>query len=219
MKVTDAVKRRMSARAFRPDPVDGETVRDLLEAAARSPSGGNVQPWNVHAVTGEPLAELLAMVREHGPDAAPGYQIYPENLWEPHRSRRYQIGEAMYNTLGIAREDKKGRLTQLARNAELFGAPVGIFVFVDRRMGSPQWSDLGMYLQTLMLLAVERGLDTCAQEYWAMYSQKIERFFNTPEEQMLFCAVALGKRDESAPINTLSAPRAPFDEWASLRGF
>lgn len=219
MNVTDAVKRRMSARAFRPDPIAADTVRDLLETAARSPSGGNVQPWNVHALTGEPLAELLALVREQGPDAAPGYQIYPDNLWEPHRSRRYQIGEAMYNTLGIAREDKKGRLTQMARNAELFGAPVGMFVFVDRRMGSPQWSDLGMYLQTLMLLAVERGFDTCAQEYWALYSSKVERFFGVPEEQMLFCAVALGKRDETAPINTLVAPRAPFDEWASLRGF
>lgn len=219
MQVSEAVKRRMSVRAFRPDPVPADVVRGLIEDAARAPSGGNVQPWNIHALTGAPLAELLDIVSKEGPDAAPGYQIYPDNLWEPHRTRRFQIGEMMYSTLGIPREDKAGRLTQLARNAQLFGAPVGIFCFIDRRMGSPQWSDLGMYLQTLMLLAVERGLDTCAQEYWAMYSQKVERFFNVPEEQMLFCAIALGHRDETAAINSLHAPRAPFDEWASLRGF
>lgn len=219
MHVSDAVKRRMSVRAFRPDPVPANLVRELLETSARAPSGGNVQPWNVHALAGEPLAELLALVRENGPDAAPGYQIYPDNLWEPYRSRRFQVGEAMYATLNIARDDKKSRLQQLARNAELFGAPVGAFVFIDRKMGPPQWSDLGMYLQTLMLLAVEHGLDTCPQEYWAMYSNTVERFFNVPEDQMLFCAVALGKRDDAAAINGLDAARAPFEEWGSLRGF
>lgn len=209
----------MSVRAFRPDPVPAEVVRGLLEDAARAPSGGNVQPWNVRAVTGAPLADLLRIVREEGPDPEPGYRIYPDNLWEPHRTRRFQIGELMYGAMGIPREDKAARLAHLARNAELFGAPVGVFVFIDRRMGPPQWSDLGMYVQTLMLLATERGLDTCAQEYWAIYSKKVERFFNMPEELMLFCGVALGHRDETAAVNTLQSPRAPFEEWGALVGF
>lgn len=219
MQVSEAVRRRMSARAFRPDPIPGDVVLGLLELAARAPSGGNVQPWRVHALTGAPLAELIAQASANGPDAEMAYEVYPENLWEPFRSRRFQIGEALYASINIPREDKPGRLRQLARNGELFGAPVGIFVFIDRKMGPPQWSDLGMYLQTLMLLATERGLDTCAQEYWARFANTIERFVDLPEDQMLFCGLALGYRDDSAPINTLDAPRAPFAEWGKMHGF
>ncbi len=219
MNVSEAVKRRISVRAFRPDPVPGEVVRTLLEQAARAPSGGNLQPWLVHAIAGEPLKQLLELARSKGPDAAPGYTVYPENLWEPYRTRRFRNGEQLYASISIPREDKAARLRQLAKNAELFGAPVGIFVFVDRKMGAPQWADLGMYLQTLMLLAVEHGLDTCPQEYWARYSSLVERFFDVPGDQMLFCGVALGHRDDTAPINQWRTERAPFDEWIQLRGF
>ncbi|GHE60239.1 NADH dehydrogenase [Camelimonas fluminis] len=219
MHVSEAVRRRMSVRAFRPDPVPADIVRELLELSARAPSGGNVQPWHVHALTGAPLAELIDLANENGADPEPAYDVYPHNLWEPYRTRRFQIGEALYASIGIPREDKPGRLRQLARNGMLFGAPVGVFVFIDRKMGPPQWSDLGMYLQTLMLLATERGLDTCPQEYWARFANTIERFVNAPEDRMLFCGVALGYRDEAAPINTLDAPRAPFAEWGQMHGF
>lgn len=219
MNVSEAVKRRTSVRAFRPDPVSGEVVRELIEQAARAPSGGNLQPWRVQAIAGEPLKQLLELARSKGPDPASGYTVYPENLWEPYRTRRFRNGEQLYASISIPREDKAARLRQLAKNAELFGAPVGIFVFVDRKMGAPQWADLGMYLQTLMLLAVERGLDTCPQEYWARYSTLVERFFEIPDDQMLFCGTALGYRDETAPINQWRADRAPSDEWVRLRGF
>lgn len=219
MRVSEAVKRRMSVRAFRPDPVPADVVRELLENAARAPSGGNVQPWHVHALAGEPLAELVALARDNGADPETAYEVYPESLWEPYRTRRFQIGEALYASIDIPREDKPARLRQLARNGELFGAPVGIFVFIDRKMGPPQWADLGMYLQSLMLLATERGLDTCPQEYWARFANTIEGFVKAPEDRMLFCGVALGYRDDSAPINTLEAPRAPFEEWAQMHGF
>lgn len=219
MNVSQAVAQRISVRAFRPDPVAGALVREILEAAARAPSGGNLQPWRVHALTGAPLEALKARVRENPFGETPEYDVYPANLWEPLRTRRYQCGEDLYATIGIPRDDKAARLTQLAKNGELFGAPVGLFFSLDRRVGPPQWSDVGMLMQTIMLLAVERGLATCAQEYWARYPQTLTEVLTLPEDHMIFSGMALGYADQTAPINTLRTRRDPFEVWGEMRGF
>ena len=221
MDVTEAVDKRISVRAFKPDPVPVEIVREILQAAHRAPSGGNLQPWRVYALAGEPLAALktAAVAKMAQGGEAPEYDVYPENLWEPLRTRRYQCGEDLYATIGIPREDKPARLRQLARNCELFGAPVGMFFAFDRKVGPPQWSDVGMFMQTIMLLAVERGLDTCAQEFWARLPQTVGAALNLPEREMLFSGMALGWRDENAPINTLRTRRDPFDAFATMMGF
>lgn len=219
MNVSQAVAQRISVRAFRPDPVPGALVREVLEAAARAPSGGNLQPWRVHALTGAPLEALKARVRENPFGETPEYDVYPANLWEPLRTRRYQCGEDLYATIGIPREDKAARLAQLAKNGELFGAPVGLFFSLDRKVGPPQWSDVGMLMQTIMLLAVERGLATCAQEYWARYPQTLAEVLNLPADHMIFSGMALGYADETAPINTLRTRRDPFEVWGEMLGF
>lgn len=223
MNVADAVESRMSCRAFLPTPVPAATVRGILDAARRSPSGGNLQPWRVYALAGEPLAQLLAQVRgklfSHPRGEGAEYSIYPQNLGEPYRSRRFKCGEDMYATIGVPREDKPARLRQFAQNYAFFGAPVGLFFYIDRQMGPPQWADLGMYMQTVMLLARERGLHTCPQEAWSVWYPTIGAFLQVPPELMLFSGMALGHRDESAPINRLRTDRAPVEEFAELRGF
>lgn len=219
MDVSEAVERRISVRAFRPDPVPGAVVREILQAAARAPSGGNLQPWRVYALAGQPLADFKAIAAANPMGEAPEYDIYPPNLWEPFRTRRFECGEDLYATLGIPREDRPARLRQLARNGDFFGAPVGLFICVDRKVGPPQWSDLGMYMQTLMLLAVERGLDTCAQEYWSRYPKTVAAFVGLPDDHMVFSGMALGYRDEAHPINSLRTRRDPFEAWAEMRGF
>jgi nitroreductase len=223
VNVTDALASRMSCRAFLPDAVPEATVRSILDAARQAPSGGNLQPWRVYALTGAPLAELLAAVRAKMPTHPRGdgseYDIYPAALWEPYRSRRFKCGEDLYATIGVARDDKFGRLLQFARNYEFFGAPVGMFFCLDRRMGPPQWSDVGMYMQSVMLLAREHGLHTCAQEAWSVWHRTVGEFLRLPPELLLFAGMALGYRDESAPINRLRTDRAPLGEFAELRGF
>lgn len=219
MDVAQAVRERVSVRAFKPDMPPAALVRGILEDAARAPSGGNLQPWRVHALAGEPLARLKSIVAAEPPQDEPAYDIYPPNLWEPYRSRRFQNGEDLYATIGIPREDKAARLRQMAKNAEFFGAPIGIFLSIDRRLGPPQWADLGIYMQTVMLLATAQGLDTCAQEYWASRSRPVAQFLNLPEEQTLFGAIALGWRDPQAPINRMRSRREPFEAWAEMRGF
>ena len=219
LNVTEAVAGRVSIRAFKPETPPAETLREILQAAARAPSGGNLQPWRVYALAGAPLGELKAKVAANPFGEPPEYDVYPPNLWDPFRTRRFQNGEDLYRTIEIPREDKPARLRQLAKNGELFGALVGLFFCLDRKLGPPQWSDLGMYMQTVMLLATERGLDTCAQEYGARYPQTLAQLLNLPEDHMVFSGMALGWRDETAPINTLRSSRDPFETWAELRGF
>ncbi len=214
MNVVDAVNARLSVRQFLPTAVSDDQLRSLLSDASRSPSGGNVQPWRMYVVNGDSLTRMREFLTTQPPVEEPEYEIYPKSISEPYRTNRFTIGEQMYATLGIAREDKPGRLRQFAHNNDFFSAPAAMFCFIDRQMGPPQWSDLGMFLQTFMLLAVENGLATCAQEYWSVRHKAVSTFVGAPENEMLFCALAIGYADTSAPINSLRSERMPVDEWA-----
>ncbi len=218
MDVSEAVRRRMSVRAFLDKPVDGAVVRDILDTAKAAPSGGNLQPWRVFALGGETLAQFKALIAAT-PMEEPQYEVYPANLWEPFRTRRFECGEDLYAAIDIPRQDRPARLRQLARNTLFFGAPVGVFFCIDRKLGPPQWSDLGMYMQTVMLLAVERGLDTCPQEFWARYPLTVGQFLGLPDDHMVFSGMALGYRDEDHPINAWRTRRDPFEAWCEMRGF
>ncbi|MEM9133893.1 MAG: nitroreductase [Actinomycetota bacterium] len=213
MNVSEAVRKRKSIRSFLPDPVDDAVIVELLESAARAPSGGNVQPWRIYVLNGVTMTRFKEVVAGSKP-GAPEYPIYPEKLWEPYRTNRFELGERMYEKLGIPRDDKAARFAHLARNYEFFGAPAAIFCFIDRGMGSAQWSDLGMFLQTFMLLATEAGLDTCPQEAWAPWAEVVQEFVKAPEDEMLFCGVALGTADPEAAVNGLESPRMPLERWA-----
>ena len=215
MQVSEAVALRKSVRQFTDEPVTDDTLRELLTLAARSPSGGNVQPWRIYVVNGESMTRFRDYIADR-PIEAGEYDIYPANLWEPYRTNRFELGEAMYSSLGIGREDKAGRFEQFARNGDFFGAPAALFCYVDRGMGRPQWSDLGMFLQTLMLVAQEAGLDTCPQEYWSVRHGAVTEFVGAPDNEMLFCGMAIGHADANAPVNSLVSERMPLDQWATF---
>ena len=221
--VTEAVLGRRSTRAFLPRPVDRETIGELLETASRAPSGGNLQPWHVHVLAGEPLGALKAAVRsgfELGSARAEmELAVYPSPLPEPYRTRRHRSGEALYGTLGIPREDRPARTAQFTRNFEAFGAPVVLFLSLGRIFDRPQWAHLGMFMQNLMLLAQERGLATCPQEAWAAAHGIVAEHIALPPERILYCGLALGYADEAAPINGLRTERAPLADFATFAGF
>lgn len=220
VSVREAVAARRSVRGFLPDPVPIGTLRRIAIEAARAATGGNLQPWHVDIVTGDALAELKAIMATRvagGIAETPGYVIYPPGLDGRYDQRRRAVGELLYGHLGIPREDKAGRRAWFARNFQLFGAPAAYFITVDRRMGPPQWADLGLYLQALMLLAVDAGLATCAQEAWAIYPDTVGKFLAIPPERLLFCGVAIGREDPADPANRTRAERAPADEWLTVR--
>lgn len=222
MKVSEAVARRYSARAFLDRPVDPAVVRGILDRARQSPSGGNLQPWYVDVVSGRPLRKLIGKVRRaallNPRGETPEYDVYPPDLHEPYRSRRFQCGEELYAALGIPREDKPARLRQFAKNLEGFGAPVVLFFSIERRMGRNQWAHLGMFMQTIMLLAVEAGLDTCPQESWSAFHSRVAKFLDLPEDRMFYCGMALGYADPDDPVNRWRTGRAPLEEFARFFG-
>ena len=223
MDVSEAVLSRRSIRAFLNRPVDPAVLRRVLERAQRAPSGGNVQPWNAVVLTGDPLVRLQAAIAEAVPQGRAGrsmeYDIYPRGLDGAYEDRRVGVGEAMYAALSIARDDRAGRQAQFAENFRGFGAPVLMLVHTPRTMGPPQWSDIGMWLQTVMLLLREDGLDSCPQESWAMYGRQVREAAQVPEDHIFFCGLAIGHRDPDAPVNTFDVPRARLSEAVRFEGF
>jgi len=222
MNVTEAIRSRHSTRAFKDLPVPRQLVEEILDIARWAPSGGNLQPWHVYVVAGKARERLISAVARLLPAHPLGlqaeYHVYPPSLKEPYRSRRFKVGEDMYASIGVLREDRSGRLRQFARNWEFFGAPVGIFFTLDRDMQQGQWSDLGMFIQNIMLLARERGLDTCAQESWAAWHEVVRKELDIPAEQILFCGMALGYADTQAAINRLETEREPVEDFARFLG-
>ena len=213
MDVTEAVDSRKSIRAFLDKAVDDPLIKELLEKSSRAASGGNLQPWKIYVINGKTMNSFHKFQSEWTEPETPAYAIYPENLKEPYKTSRYEVADDMYSLLGIEREDKEARFKQVLKNYEFFGAPAAFFCFVDRQMGRPQWSDLGMFLQTFMLLAREAGLDTCPQEAWAMKQESVTAFVEAPDELMLFCGMAIGYQDESEKVNELRTSRRPIEDW------
>ena len=215
METRDAVRRRRSTRAFLDTPVEDSLIEDLLEISARAPSGGNVQPWKIFVVNGDAMTRFRTFIADRPPESA-GYEIYPQGLWEPHRTARFELGEQMYATIDIPRADRASRLAQMAKNFDFFGAPAAFFCFIDKRMGPPQWSDLGMFLQTFMLGAVDIGLDTCPQEAWTSYTEAVTEFVGAGDELLLFCGMAIGYEDPDHAINSLRAERLGVADFATF---
>lgn len=221
--VSAAINSRFSCRAFLDKPVSEEDVKYIVETATRAPSGGNLQPWHIYVVQGEARQKLVDEVAEKAmanPTGEGGdYLIYPPKLKSPYSDRRFDVGERMYETMGVSRDDKAARFAWLASNFTFFNAPVGMFFALDKQMQEGQWSDMGMLIQTMSLLARERGLHSCPQEAWSLWTPTIKKFFNMPDEMVFFCGMALGYADPDAPVNTLQSPRAPMDEVVTYLGF
>lgn len=220
MNVEDAVRNRISSRAFLDKPVSEADLRGLLEVARWSPSGGNCQPWHVYALSGASMtrfrAETAKAMAENPMGEEPEFPIYPPAIKEPYRTRRFECGEALYKAIDIPREDKLARLGQLARNYDFFGAPAAFFFALDRQMGPGQWAHLGMLMQTIALVAEEKGLGTCMQEAWMRRHGLIRSFFSVPDEMHVYCGIAVGYADKAAPINAWRTTRAPVDEIATF---
>ena len=223
MNVSEAVRRRRSIRRFLPDTPSLEILREVLDTARWAPSGSNIQAWRVIAISGDVRESVIRMALETQPDparnAADLYPIYPPNLWEPLRSRRYALAEDMYRALGIPRDDKAARLRHVAKNFEFFGAPVGLFFVIDRRLAHGQWAHLGMLIQTIALLLEERGLGCCMQEAWAAFRPELATMFKLAPEELVYCGMAVGYPDHSQPVNQFPRHRISVDELTEFRGF
>src|SRR5262245_57808803 len=218
MDVYEAVTSRRAVRGFTDRPVSVEVLERVLSAAAWAPSGSNLQPWNIFVVTGAPLAQLkkLAVERVAAGDAWDDreFQMYPPALKSPYGERRSTFGKERYSALGVAREDWEARSRAAIANWDCFGAPAALFCYIDRDLGLPQWADLGMYLQTVMLLLRCEGLDSCPQMAWSQVRETVAQIVSPPDELILFCGMSIGYEDPT--VSYARTGRAPLDETVAF---
>ncbi len=217
--ISDALETRITVRDFLDTPVPDDTLQAILSSAMRSPSGGNLQPWKVHVLRGEALARFteVSVARTlAGETEEPTFRAYPSPLWEPHRSWRYKLGEDMYALLGIPRDDKAARVRWFAENARFFGAPVGMIITGDKRLEMPQHMDIGIILQSIMLLAREHGLHTAPQGWWRNWTKAAHEQLDIDDGHHVLVGLALGYANPDAPVNSLRADRANVTEMVKI---
>ncbi|MGB7420014.1 MAG: nitroreductase [Erythrobacter sp.] len=219
MNVTDAVKSRRSVRQFLDKPVELETLRRVMDTARWAASGCNYQPWEASILTGQPLKELQAKITSTPPQQLE-YDWDAPKSEDAYKQRLHGISKGLFEALGIARDDGAARMAAMGRNATSFGAPAVMFVYFPRLMKEPQWSDTGMWLQTVALLLREEGLDSCFQEFMAYYADVIREHLGLDHDRyMFFCGMAIGYRDPDAPVNNFERERVPLEEHVRFIGF
>ena len=215
--VDEVLRGRHSVRGYLPRAVPRPLLREILEVAARAPSGTNMQPWRVHVLTGASRQSLVAATcaafdagdRSHRAE----YAYYPETFFDPYLGRRRQLGFALYGLLGIARGDTARMQAQHRRNFEFFDAPVGLMFSIDRRLALGSWLDYGMFLQNIMVAARARGLDTCPQAAWIDFHRIVSEVCSFDDNEQLVCGMALGYADPNASENSLASTRVAVDDF------
>ncbi len=210
MTVIEALLQRKSVRAFLDQEVEEEKINIILNAARHAPSGVNTQPWQVAVVMGDTKQKLQTQIEAQfraGIKAKPDYQYYPEKWLEPYKSRRLACGLQMYSTLNIEREDKAEQLDLWAANYRAFDAPAMLLFFIDGCMQKGSYIDYGMFLQSIMLVAVEQGLASCPQASIADYPEIIKTLLGYPQDTVLLCGMALGYEDKASRVNSYKTPR------------
>lgn len=216
LDVYEAVASRRSVRAFQDKPVPHETIVRVLEAARMAPSGCNYQPWEATVLTGEPLKALQDVLLASKEDDPLEYDFSAPGQVEKYRGRLSVLGAQMYGTMSIGREDTEMRELFARQNLTSFGAPVLLLAHFPKLMKEPQWSDVGMWLQTIMLLLRGEGLDSCPQEWMGLFGRTIKPHLGLSDDTMLFCGLAIGWRDPDHPVNAFERDRVPLSEQVTF---
>jgi nitroreductase len=219
MNVEDAIRNRSCHRAFLDKPVSRAIIQKILDIARFAPSGTNTQPWKVAIVTGnskQQISDAIIAARKQGSEPNPDYHYYPTQWIEPYKSRRFSCGMALYGALQIERQDTARRKAIWDLNYQFFGAPVGLFFYIDAVMDKGTYLDMGMFLQNVMLAARAQGLETCPQASLSEYPDIVRQHLQLNNDQIILCGLALGYSDYNNPINQYRTDREPvekFTQW------
>lgn len=219
MNVSEAIATRRSVRKYLPDPVSLSTIQKVFDKARWSPSGCNFQPWEGTVLAGQPLKDLQAKLVSAPRDDPLEYDWSIPDKVEKYLKRKQELGASMYGALGIKRDDTESRRNFVVENLKSYGAPALLVIYFPKMMEAPQWSDVGMWLQSVMLLLREEGLDSCPQELLGWYGRTIKAHLGLPDDYIVFCGLTIGKSDSEAPINTFERPRVPLSDQVKFVGF
>ena len=219
MNIKQLIESRYSVRSFLDKDVDFKKVKSILDTANSAPSGGNIQPWKVYVLGKNSKNELVTQALNNydtGVQEDIEYEIYPKPLAEEYKQRRSQCAADMYDALSIARDDIDTRLKQVRENFKFFGAPIGMIVTIDKSFAQNGWGHVGMFLQNLWLTAIDEGLGVCLQESWSIYPKTVKKVIDCPDNEMIWCGIAMGYPNNEDPINNYRTSRDSLDSFASF---
>lgn len=219
MKVSEAIKARRTIRGYKKEPVVQEVLKEILDIARYSPSNCNTQPWHFSVFSGDARDRLEAMVIDQiisGKQPAPAFEPGDKDLQGVYKDRQFQCAADYYGTMNIAREDKQKRQELMLKNWQFFGAPhVGV-LSMPATMNAVNALDVGIYLQSLMLLFTEYGIASCPQGALAFYPEPFFELGDIPEGNGIICGISFGYEDVDAHINTVHMPRAPLADTVNF---
>lgn len=219
MNLNELIKSRYSVRSFTDDTVDIETIREILEISSNAPSGGNIQPWKVYVVTDKTKEKLIKKALsnfDNGVQEKIEYDIYPRPLDEEYKRRRSECARDMYTALSIKQDDTELRLSQIRENFKFFGAPVGMIVTIDKAFAENGWGHVGMFIQNICLSAVDNDMGTCLQESWSIYPETVKDVLNIPDNEVVWCGIALGYPNKDHPINNYRTSRESIEKFVTF---
>ena len=219
MNIKEAIEKRFSVRAFTKEVPDIETIKAILKTAGTAPSGGNIQPWKVYVLSENAKNELSKKTLynfDNGVQEDIEYDIYPKPLADEYKKRRYECGADMYDALAIGKDDLDSRFKQIRENYNFFGAPLGMIITIDKSFGKNGWGHVGMFLENLWLSALDHGLGICLQESWSIYPKTVKEFTKHPDNEIVWCGVAVGYEDSSNPINQYRTKREDLDSFVKF---
>ena len=219
MNIKEAIEKRSSVRAFTKEVPDIETIKAILKTAGTAPSGGNIQPWKAYVLKENAKNELSKKTLynfDNGVQEDIEYDIYPKPLADEYKKRRYECGADMYNALAIGKDDLDSRFKQIRENYNFFGAPLGMIITIDKSFGKNGWGHVGMFLENLWLSAIDYGLGICLQESWSIYPKTVKEVTKHPDNEIVWCGVAVGYEDSSNPINQYRTKREDLDSFVKF---
>jgi nitroreductase len=221
MEVIDALNSRFTCRAFKQDPIKEETILKIMDAATRSPSWANTQPWEIFAAGGDVLERIRRAYMEYFANEEPVNPDVPlaDNWPAEHEKRMKELGIKRYQHLGISREDKHARNASWRLNFKLFGAPVVVYLCMDQSLREWSMFDLGSVSQSIMLAAQEYGVDSAPAVNLVVYPELIRKEIEIPKEMSIVMGIALGIKDNESQQNTFRSSRRSIENVVYLKGF
>ena len=219
MNIKEGIEKRFSVRAFTDEVPSMDTIKEILITANSAPSGGNIQPWKVYVLneeTKQALVEKTLHNFDNGVQEEIEYDIYPKPLADEYKKRRYECGADMYKALSIEKDDLDSRFKQIRENYNFFGAPLGMIITIDRSFGKNGWGHVGMFLENLWLSAIDKGLGLCLQESWSIYPKTVKEITKHPDNEIVWCGIAIGYADYDDPINNYRTRREELDSFVKF---
>ena len=215
MELLEGIETRKSFRAFKSTSVPEEVIRSILEAARKSPSYTNTQPWEVAVVSGkkkEEISKILRDLAKSGTASTPDLPL--PTTWPPElekRAREHRMKRLQF--LGIDINDERQREESRLLNFEFYGAPCVLFILMDSTLTAWSIFDMGIFAQSIILAAHSFGVGSCLQAMLVIYPDAVREFLGIPKTKRLILGISMGYPNLKARVNAYQSERVDLDNF------